>query len=351
MRVLVADADTEVAEREKSILERDLSEVSSVSCANTLQTMIEGIRSIQPDVVLVNENITEDSAESLIKTIRSIQPTAIILLKGDCPEFDSPTPPIKSGALDCLRTPVGTNALLRSMTHATAVKALEDDNRRLCMELLKSKNMLEQRVRELMLENDIKIDKLNSTMERMVYAMASAIEIRDPWTYGHQKRVASVARAIAQALDLPEDTVKVVYLGSLVHDLGKLQVPAEILSYPGKLGSEEMAIIKRHPLIAQSLLKEIGLPWPVDRIASQHHERLDGSGYPQGLKGDEILIEARIVAVADVLEAMASHRPYRAALGIEAAWDEINRNKGILYDPDVVDACGRVSLQEVLRSG
>ena len=187
-------------------------------------------------------------------------------------------------------------------------------------------------------------EKLERTLEGIVEALGAAIELRDPYTAGHQRRVAELAVAIAEEMGLPTEKVEATRYAALVHDIGKLAVPAEILAKPAALTDTEFALIKFHPQQAYDILKEIDFPWPLAEIVLQHHERLDGSGYPSGLKGDEILLEARIIAVADVVEAMSSHRPYRPALGIEAACDEIKAKRGRLYDPDVVDAC--VSLFE-----
>jgi putative nucleotidyltransferase with HDIG domain len=172
-----------------------------------------------------------------------------------------------------------------------------------------------------------------------VQSMATAIEMRDPYTSGHQRRVASLACALARELGMSEDRIKGIDLGALLHDLGKISVPAEILSKPGPISEFEMALIKMHPQSGYEILKNIDSPWPLAAMVLQHHERLDGSGYPQGLKNGEIILEAKILAVADVVEAIVSHRPYRPALGIDAALEEIDRQRGRLYDPAVADAC------------
>jgi PAS domain S-box-containing protein/putative nucleotidyltransferase with HDIG domain len=175
----------------------------------------------------------------------------------------------------------------------------------------------------------------NGTIE----ALATLSEVRDPYTAGHQRRVTRLACALARELGLPDDRVAGLRVVGLLHDTGKISVPAEILSKPGKLSDTEFAIIKSHAQAGYEIVKEIRFPWPVAEVILQHHERLDGSGYPQGLQGDDILPDAKILAVADVVEAMASHRPYRPALGIELALEEIAQQKGVLYDPKVVDAC------------
>ncbi|MEQ1673763.1 MAG: HD-GYP domain-containing protein, partial [Candidatus Nitrotoga sp.] len=168
---------------------------------------------------------------------------------------------------------------------------------------------------------------------------AAIVEMRDPYTAGHQVRVADLAMAIAKQMGLPDEQAHAIHLAGMVHDLGKIQIPAEILSKPGKITGIEYSLIKFHPQAGYDILKGINFPWPIAQMVLQHHERLDGSGYPQGLKGDAILLEARILSVADVVEAMSSHRPYRPGLGIEVALAEITKQRGIYFDPQVVDAC------------
>jgi PAS domain S-box-containing protein len=185
-------------------------------------------------------------------------------------------------------------------------------------------------------------DKLRETLIATVNILASTIEMRDPYTAGHQRRVTTLACAIAEEMGLSDDQFDGLRMAGLIHDLGKINVPAEILSKPGQINDIEFSIIRYHPQICHDLLKTIELPWPVAKIVLHHHERINGSGYPQGLKGDAIMLEARILAVADVVEAMASHRPYRPALGIKRALEEITKNKGVLYDPAVVDACNKL---------
>jgi len=180
---------------------------------------------------------------------------------------------------------------------------------------------------------------LRKSLEDSVHAIASTLEMRDPYTAGHQSRVAQLANAIARELGLPKDEIHGIELAANIHDLGKIKVPAEILSKPGKLTNLEYELIKVHAQAGYDILKEIEFPWPIADMVLQHHERLDGSGYPQGLKGEQILPEAKILAVADVVEAMASHRPYRPSLGIAAALAEIEKKRGTAFDPAVVDAC------------
>ncbi len=172
-----------------------------------------------------------------------------------------------------------------------------------------------------------------------VGATAMMVETRDPYTAGHQRRVADLGRAIALEMQLTDEQIEGIHMASMIHDLGKISVPSEILSKPTRLTDLECRLIKTHSQAGYDILKDIEFPWPIARIVLEHHERMDGSGYPQGLKGNKALLESRILSVADVVEAMASHRPYRAGLGIEAALAEIEANRGILYDPVVADVC------------
>jgi putative nucleotidyltransferase with HDIG domain len=180
---------------------------------------------------------------------------------------------------------------------------------------------------------------LRQNLEQSIQTIAATVEARDPYTAGHQKRVAELATAIAQEMGLPEEQINGIHLAATIHDLGKIRVPAEILSKPGILNAVEFQLIQMHPQEGYDILKEVKFPWPIANIILQHHEKLDGSGYPQGLRGDAILLEAKILTVADVVEAMSSHRPYRAGLGIDTALAEIEAQRGIQFDPVVVDAC------------
>jgi PAS domain S-box-containing protein len=183
------------------------------------------------------------------------------------------------------------------------------------------------------------IDSLRRAVSTTIQTLASAVESKDPYTAGHQKRVTDLARMIATEMDLPADMVEGVRMACSIHDIGKISIPTEILSKPTKLTDIEFSLLKTHSESGYNMLKDVESPWPLADIVIQHHERMDGSGYPKGLKGDKILIEARIIAVADVVEAVSSHRPYRPAKGIDEALEEIERNAGILYDREVVEIC------------
>ena len=182
-------------------------------------------------------------------------------------------------------------------------------------------------------------DKVKTNIEGTIHAMAMTVEMRDPYTAGHQRQVADLASAIAVKMGIPREQRDSIHLAGTIHDIGKMQVPTEILSKCGKLTELEFDMIKTHSQAGYDILKTIEFQWPIAEFVLQHHERMDGSGYPSGLKGESILIEARILSVADVVDAIVPHRPYRPALGIEKAQEEIFDNRGIVYDSDVVDAC------------
>jgi putative nucleotidyltransferase with HDIG domain len=185
----------------------------------------------------------------------------------------------------------------------------------------------------------LEYSEMEKAMDGVVHALSLVVESRDPYTAGHQRRVAGLARSIAARMGLSEWQVMGVYISGLVHDVGKVAVPAEILSKPGRISQYEFNIIKAHSQVGYEILQKINFPWPVTTAILQHHERLDGSGYPAGISGDHIILEARIIGVADVVEAMSSHRPYRPSLGLGRALEEIASRRGILYDHRVVDAC------------
>jgi len=200
-------------------------------------------------------------------------------------------------------------------------------------------------------ERERSLSRLRRTLDQTVYALAAAVEMRDPYTAGHQRRVADLATGIAEEMKLPEDRIRGIRMAGLIHDVGKIHIPAEILSKPTRLTEAEWSMIKVHPQAGYDILKDIEFPWPVARIVLQHHERVNGSGYPQGLSDKKILLEARILGVADVVEAMASHRPYRPAHAVKEALKEIEENKGVLYDTQAVDACVRVVAKKGLGAG
>ena len=202
-------------------------------------------------------------------------------------------------------------------------------------ELEKIKVKYNQLERELQQSDE----KLQKFIEGIAYIITEIVEIRDPYLIGHHQRVSKLATAIAQEMKLPQDKIEGVKIASLVYDVGKVNLPAEIVSKPSKLVEVEFNLVKNHPRIGYEILKKVNFPWPIAEIVFQHQEKIDGSGYPRGLKGTEILIEAKILGVANVVEAMSSYKSYRPALSMDEALTEISKYKNILFDPEVVDAC------------
>ncbi|MGA2836507.1 MAG: HD domain-containing phosphohydrolase [Acidimicrobiales bacterium] len=199
-------------------------------------------------------------------------------------------------------------------------------------------------------ERDQYLKGLEATLDAVTVSVSNMVELRDPYTAGHQRQVAQIAGAIARNLDLPDDEVKGIEVASTIHDIGKIAIPAEILTRPGRLSVAEFEIVKTHSRAGHDIVADVPFPWPVAEMILQHHERLDGSGYPRGLTGEDILMGSRIVAIADVVSAISSHRPYRPALGMAAALDELRANRGRLYDDDAVDSMLQVVCRVDFRS-
>lgn len=193
-----------------------------------------------------------------------------------------------------------------------------------------------KRVEERLQES---MEQLRRAVVTTIQVLVLAVETKDPYTAGHQRRMANLARAIGTEMGLPTERIEGIRMAGIVHDIGKIALPTEILSKPTRLSDIEFSLIKEHAKQGYEILKDVDSCWPLAEMVLQHHERINSSGYPRRLKGEEIMLEARILAVADVVEAMASHRPYRPAVGLEAALAEIENNSGILYDPEVVEAC------------
>jgi response regulator RpfG family c-di-GMP phosphodiesterase len=217
------------------------------------------------------------------------------------------------------------------------------------LELHRLRHRLEEMVEQRTYSLSESEKQLKRNLLESVSAVAAMVELRDPYTAGHQRRVAQLAESIAVKLDLSEEMIEGLVLASVVHDVGKISIPTEILTKPGHLNDAEFSLIKHHPSAGYEILKEIDFPWPIADIVLQHHERLNGSGYPKGLSGEEILYEAQILAVADVIEAMASHRPYRPGLGIEVALEAIKNRSGTHFLPEVASAAIRVFREDGYR--
>ncbi|MBL0713637.1 MAG: response regulator [Desulfosarcina sp.] len=284
------------------------------------------------DLVLCDINMPGESGLDFIRFVLKAYPdTAAIMVSaiGDPHLAESM---LELGVYDYIIKPMDRNGILISVANAFRRRDLEIANR-------SYRRNLEQMVDERTDSLQQSMNKLENAMNGIVRAIAHTVETRDPYTAGHQRRVADLATAIAQEVGFTKDQIEAVRVASIIHDLGKISVPAEILSKPSRLTVNEFNLIKEHPKVGYDIVKDIEFPWDVSTMIYQHHEKIDGSGYPLGVAGDEILPESRVLTVADVVEAMASHRPYRPGLGVDVALGEIDKNKGKLYDPEMVRAC------------
>ncbi len=296
------------------------------------------------DLILCDVTMPGESGIDFIRYVLSEYPETAAIMVTAVDDPDVAEAALEIGAYGYIIKPFEPNEVMINVSNALRRRKLEIENRR-------HRKKLEKLVLERTEKLQTTLNDLQKAMDGIIEAMGLTVEIRDPYTAGHQTRVAEIAHAIAIEMGLSKHQTEGVRIAGLIHDIGKMAVPAEILSKPGKITKNEFGIIKSHSQIGYNILKKIDFPWPIAQIVYQHHERMDGSGYPQGLSGEDILLEARIMAVADVVEAMASHRPYRPALGIEMALEEIEKNKGGVYDPEVVDACLRIFKEEKFKLG
>jgi putative two-component system response regulator len=301
---------------------------------------LRAIKSVLPDIILLDIRMPEMDGYEVCRILRQDPQThdVPVIFISALQETEDKVNAFKAGGVDYVVKPFQVEEVLaRVHTHI----ALSRTRKALAAAYEVMESKVEERTRELFAAREEQYraaENLKRSLVQTIEAMGLALEKRDPYTAGHQKAVSHIAVSIAHRLGLPEQQIDGLRLGSLVHDIGKIYVPAEILNRPGALSDAEMNLIRSHPEVGYEIIKGVEFPWPVAEMILQHHERLDGSGYPRGLKGEEILLEAQIMAIADVVEAMSSHRPYRAALGIEAAQEELRCHRGKLYDPDIVDA-------------
>ncbi len=275
------------------------------------------------DIILADFNLPSyDGLSALVVTQERCPDIPFIFVSGKMGE-EVAIESLKSGAIDYI---------------------LKNNLKRLASSVRRALKEAEMRTKRKEAEEQLKrnFERLQKSTRGIIQAMALTVETRDPYTAGHQVRVAKLATMIAREMNLSQDQVDGVNMAAEIHDIGKISVPAEILSKPSKLSDIEFQLIKIHPEAGYNIVKDIDFPWPIATMILQHHERTNGSGCPKGLKGEEILLETRVLSVADVVEAIASHRPYRPAYGIDIAIDEISQKKGILYDPETVDACLRL---------
>ncbi|MBN1932443.1 MAG: response regulator [Desulfobacterales bacterium] len=294
---------------------------------------IEYTRKYLPDLILLDIMMPDMNGYEVcqqLKTIPETKDIPVIFITA-LSEAGHKTRGFEVGGLDYITKPFhATEVKARVRTHLSLKKMREE---------LNAQNIiLEQKVEE-------KTAELQEMLKAIINTMARTVEIRDPYTAGHQQRVTQLAIEIAMQMDLSNNQINAIRFAGHLHDIGKIRIPVSILNRPGKLLDVEFKLIKIHPQIGYDLLKNIPSPWPFAEIIYQHHERLDGSGYPRGLTSENIILEAKILSVADVTEALSSYRPYRPALGIDFALEDISKNSGKLYDPDAVNACVRLFRQ------
>lgn len=302
-----------------------------VERVETREAFVRGLHEFAPDIVISDYKLPAfDGRSALQVAAREAAGLPVIIVSGVLSD-EGAVELIKAGAADFVlkdrlaRLGPAVQRALAEAREVIARHAAEAAVQRERAQAERERRIYEERVR--------------SSLEQSIHAVASAVEKRDPYTAGHQCRVAHLAGAIARDLGLDADRIRGLEFAAGVHDLGKIMVPAEILSKPGLLSPLEFEIVKAHAEAGYEILKDVQFVWPVAEMIRQHHERLDGTGYPRGLRSGQILLEAKIIAVADVVEAMAGPRPYRVGLGVDRALAEITRGRGVSYDADAVDAC------------
>ena len=290
-----------------------------------------------PELVLLDIRMPEMDGFEVCRRLKADPNTASVpvIFVSALTDTDEKLHGFELGAVDFVTKPFQREELLARV--------------RVHLEVDRLRNHLEEAVQERTRKLQESQEQQRKTLVDFVAMLGSTVELRDPYTAGHQRRVADLAGAIARELQWPPEQIEGLYLASVVHDFGKIRVPTEILCKPGKLKELEFRLVQEHAKTGYDILQAIVFPWPIAQTVYQHHERLNGSGYPQGLHGPDILPEAKVLGVADVVEAMMSHRPYRPSLGPETALQEIEAHRGVLYEPVVVDACVRLFREQGYR--
>jgi putative nucleotidyltransferase with HDIG domain len=319
-RILVVDDDPAIRELLKHGIQ-----LSGYEClaADGASETLKILKQVDIDVVISDINMPEMNGLELIKAIKKHHKCDIIIMTGFIEDFTYEEI-IGRGASDFIQKPVRISEFVARLKRVLFERATLAER--------------DQGAKDLRLN----LEKFQRAMDGIIQAMSLTVELRDPYTAGHQQRVADLAVAIAREMKLAPDTIYGLRMAAIIHDLGKITIPSEILCKPGRLTPLEYELIKNHVQAGYNILEMIEFPWPLAEIILQHHERMDGSGYPNGLSGDDIRIEARILSVSDVFETMASHRPYRPSLGMNRAIEELTRNRGRLYDTQVADTCLRL---------
>jgi len=354
--ILIVDDEDSILNAFKRIL---ADEDYDVRVANNGSDGLNILRSAKNpfSLIISDQRMPEMNGVQFFAQAKEIFPDAVRILLTGYADSDAIIEAINKGGVHLYFTkPWHEEEILLHIRQSLSKVEILAENKRL-MELIQNKNKelvdlnkkLEKKAEEKTNDLLIQTEKLKESYKKsqiildgIVRTLSKIIETRDPYTSGHEDQVAKIACKIAREMKLSEDQISFIHIAATLHDIGKISVPSEILTKPSVLSNLEREIIKTHCKVANDVLKNIDFPYPVAEIIYQHHERMDGSGYPRGLKGDEIALEARIIGVADVIDAMASYRPYRPALGVDAAIQEIVKFKGITYDPVVVDACLKV---------
>lgn len=354
--ILIVDDEESILNAFKRILADEDYEI------HTAHNGLEGLNKLRAaqkpfSLIISDQRMPVMNGVQFFTQAKDIFPDAVRILLTGYADTEAIIDAINKGGVHLYFTkPWREEELLFHIKQSLSKTELLVENKRLA-ELIKKQNdelldlnkTLEEKVKEKTSDLLARAEELKASYEKSqtildgtVKTMSKIVETRDPYTAGHEDQVAKISCKIAKEMGLPENQIEAINVAATLHDIGKISVPSEILTKPGRLNDLEMEIIKTHCQVAYDILKSIEFPYPVAEIIFQHHERMNGSGYPRGLMGDGILVEARIIGTADVIDAMASHRPYRPALGIDAAMEEIVKYKGIVYDQSVVDACLKI---------
>ena len=331
-RVLIADDERSIRTTLKLFLEREGYQVDTAENATmALQLVDEQVY----DVILTDIIMPRKSGMELMQEIRSRIPDVPVIIMTGEPTVETAVKSVQAGAFDYVSKPVTKEILLKIVAQAMHLGGLVEHKKRLETENMAYQESLEQMVKS-------RTNELEKAMQGAIKVLVSLVDSRDPYTAGHQRRVGNLAASIAEEMGFSRSMIEGIRVSGYLHDIGKIAVPAEFLVKPSELSFFEFEIVKTHAEMGGIILEKMDLPWPVAEIVSQHHERIDGSGYPNGIMGEAFWTEGRILAVADVVEAMSSHRPYRPSLGLEAALKEIESQRGLAFDPAAVDACLRL---------
>ncbi len=328
-KVLIVDDEASMRITLTAFLKVESYEAYNVSSA---QGALDFIKKNNVDVVVTDIIMPGMTGIEMIEKIRQFSNDIRVIVMTGEPTVETAVSAVQQGASDYLSKPIRREEFLRAVKNAAKMKELMDAKHQLEETNLEYQKNLESMV-------TTRTIALQHSMESIINLLTQVVEFRDPYTAGHQLRVGNLAAAIAERMLLPTDTIEQIRIIGYIHDIGKIVVPAEILSKPGTLSHAEVELLHNHATSGFDMLTKVNLPTIIGEAIYQHHERFNGTGYPRGLKESEILIEASILMVADVVEAMKSHRPYRPALGIELALNEIRENRGTSFRPDVVDAC------------